>query len=192
MNKGVSMIETMRDFIERVDDLGIEYMVTGSYAMSAFGEIRMTRDIDVVVQLPEKGVGPFFNKFKNDYYISEESIRRALHRKSMFNIVSNSHGGKIDCIVQKDTDFARASFARRFRETVSGVQFWCTRKEDLVIAKLNWAKESHSEMQIRDIANLTGQEYDSEYVDDWIKRLGLIEIWSEVQQWKTQHAQLNS
>src|SRR5262245_43353874 len=143
------MIETMRDFIERIDDLGIKYMVTGSYAMSAFGEIRMTRDIDIIVQLAEKDVRPFFTKFESDYYVSEVSIKSALDRKSMFNVVSQAHGGKVDCIVQKDTDFARTSFERRYRERVSGFQFWCTTKEDLVVAKLNWAKESHSEMQIR-------------------------------------------
>ena len=27
------MIETMRDFIGKIDDLGIEYMATGSYAI---------------------------------------------------------------------------------------------------------------------------------------------------------------
>jgi hypothetical protein len=33
--KGISMIETKRDFIDKIEGLGIEYMVTGSYAMSA-------------------------------------------------------------------------------------------------------------------------------------------------------------
>jgi len=30
MKKGVSMIETLRDFIAKIDKLGLEYMVTGS------------------------------------------------------------------------------------------------------------------------------------------------------------------
>jgi hypothetical protein len=188
MNSGISMIETMRDFIERIDGLGIEYMVTGSYAMSAYGEIRMTRDIDVVVRLTEKNVGPFLNRFKDDHYISDESIRRALSRRSMFNIVSHEHGGKIDCIIPKGTAFDRTSFARRYKETVAGIGFWTITREDLVVSKLNWAKDTHSEMQIRDIANLTDAEYDSAYVGGWIDRLDLREIWAEVERWKTQHA----
>jgi len=181
------MIETMRDFIKKIDDLGIEYMVTGSYAMGVYGEIRMTRDIDVVIQLMEKDIEPFFNLFKNEYYVDDKSIRRALDRKSMFNVVSLVNGGKIDCIVQKDTEFARTSFARRYKETVDGIEFWTTTKEDLIISKLNWAKDTNSEMQIRDIANLTGAEYDSAYVDKWIDRLVLREIWAEVEKWKIQH-----
>jgi len=88
--------------------------------------------------------------------------------------------------VQKDTEFARTSFLRRYKEKVAGVEFWTTTREDLIISKLHWAKDTHSEMQIRDIANLTATEYDSAYVNGWIDKLGLHEIWDEVDQWKTQ------
>ena len=50
---------------------------------------------------------------------------------------------------------------------------------------MNWAKDSRSKLQIRDIANLTSSEYDSGYVSEWIDRLSLREIWSEVEEWKT-------
>lgn len=186
------MIDTLRDFVDKMNALGIEYMVTGSYAMSAYGEVRMTRDIDVVIQLSPKHSKRFFHSFEDEYYVSEESIQRALEQKRMFNIISHAHGGKIDCIIQEDTDFARTSFARRYKEIVAGVEFWTTTREDLIIAKLSWSKDTHSEMQIRDIANLTKQEYDSDYVNGWISRLGLHEIWSEVAQWKTLHRPLNN
>jgi hypothetical protein len=102
----------------------------------------------------------------------------------MFNIINQRHGGEIDCIVQKDTEFAR-----RYKESVAGVEFWTTTKEDLIIAKLDWARDTNSEMQIRDIANLTGSEYDSAYANDWILRLDLGDIWAEVERWKTRRKQ---
>lgn len=105
----------------------------------------------------------------------------------MFNLINNTHGGKIDCIVHKDTDFARTSFGRRYRETVADVEFWVTTPEDLILAKLQCAQDTHSEIQIRDIANLTSKTYDAEYVEKWIERLGLRPIWSKVAEWKIQH-----
>ncbi len=179
------MIETLRDFVTKIDDLGIEYMISGSYAMSVYGEIRTTRDIDVVVELGTEGVSQFVKAFRDTYYVSEESIGNAVARQSMFNIISHQHGGKIDCIIGKDTDFARESFSRRVRANIADVPVWVTTKEDLIIAKLSWARDSHSEMQIRDIANLTDSEYDAEYVTGWIDRLGLQVIWSKVAEWKT-------
>ncbi|HJS50326.1 MAG TPA: DUF6036 family nucleotidyltransferase [Pyrinomonadaceae bacterium] len=187
MNTGISMIETLRDFVAKMNELGIDYMVTGSFAMSAYGEIRMTRDIDVVIQIKEDRINPFTKLFEPGYYVSDESIRRAIANRSMFNVISHEHGGKIDCIVMKDTDFARASFQRRYKVSVAGVDFWTITKEDLIVAKLNWARETHSEMQIRDIANLTSSEYDAAYVDNWVGRLQLEFIWREVAEWKTRH-----
>lgn len=102
----------------------------------------------------------------------------------MFNLIKQPFGEKIDCIVQGDTDFARTSFSRRRLAAVSSVEFWTTTKEDLIIAKLEWSRDSLSELQIRDIANLTSTEYDSGYVEKWIDRLDLFAIWQEVEQWK--------
>lgn len=178
------MIDTLRDFVAKANVLGLEYMVTGSFAMSAYGEIRMTRDIDVVLQISEDRASDFTQVFQADYYVSQQSVKRAIIQKSMFNVINHEHGGKLDCIVMKDTEFARASFARRYRVTVSGIEFWTTTREDLIVAKLSWARDTHSEMQIRDIANLTSTEYDSVYVADWIERLDLRDIWNEVEEWK--------
>jgi hypothetical protein len=186
MKPGLSMIETLRDFVSKAGELGLEYMVTGSFAMSAYGEIRFTRDIDIVLQLAEDQATRFAQLFEADYYVSEESVKRAILRRSMFNVINQEHGGKLDCIVMKDTDFARTSFSRRYKVTISGIEFWTTTREDLIIAKLNWARDTHSEMQIRDIANLTSREYDSEYVAGWVQRLDLQNIWTEVEKWKTQ------
>jgi hypothetical protein len=184
----LSMIETLRDFVEKVDRIGIDYMVTGSFAMSAYGEIRHTKDIDIVIEIPPRLIEQFTRLFEPArYYISENSVRRAVDQRSMFNVVDKQYGDKIDFIIRKDTEFARESFSHRRKAVTAGVEFWTSTKEDLIIAKLDWAKESHSELQIRDIANLTVDAYDADYVADWVGRLCLTEIWAEVQKWKTLH-----
>src|SRR5689334_12666476 len=136
----LSMIETLRDFVIKADQLGIEYMVTGSFAMSAYGQIRHTKDIDIVIELPLRLVGQFAAVFESErYYISENSVQRAVERRSMFNVVDKQYGDKIDFIIRKDTDFAKESFSHRRKATTGGVEFWTSMKEDLIIAKLDWA-----------------------------------------------------
>ncbi len=44
-----SELEVLLDVVARLEDAGIDYMLTGSVAMSVYVEPRMTRDIDVVV-----------------------------------------------------------------------------------------------------------------------------------------------
>jgi hypothetical protein len=53
-------------------------------------------------------------------------------------------------------------------------------KEDLVVAKLEWAKKGESELQIRDVRAILGSagpEFDWDYVGRWVSELGLEEQW---------------
>lgn len=38
-------------FTERLNELGARYMVTGSVASSAYGEPRLTHDVDIVIEI---------------------------------------------------------------------------------------------------------------------------------------------
>jgi len=182
---GKSMLEVLRDFVQKAERLDISYMVTGSFAMSAYGEMRFTRDIDIVIEMEAACVDEFFRLFERDFYISKNSVRRAVGDQSMFNLIHLEKAVKIDCIVRNQTDFERLKFANRRQVTIGDLIFWTITKEDLILSKLNWAKSSASEMQIRDVANLIAGEYDFTYVQKWIKELNLEEIWQKVLEWKT-------
>lgn len=108
-------------------------------------------------------------------------------RQSVFNFIHLTKVVKIDRIVLNDTEFEKQKFARRQQAKIDDLVFWTITKEDLILPKLNWAKDSYSEMQIKDIDNLTLENYDLEYVQAWIEKLELEEIWQRVLAWKTQH-----
>jgi hypothetical protein len=55
-------------------------------------------------------------------------------------------------------------------------------KEDLILSKLYWARDSHSEFQFRDVRNLLASSYDAEYLERWLHNLGLDELVKECQQ----------
>jgi hypothetical protein len=79
----------------------------------AYGEPRLTNDIDVVVDLDEAQVAPFAAQFPHDeYYLSDEAIRGALVRKGQFNIIHPASGLKIDVMIQKGTPFEQSRFKR--------------------------------------------------------------------------------
>jgi hypothetical protein len=184
---GNSYLEVLRDFARRAESLSLSYMVTGSFAMSAYGETRFTRDIDIVVEIRSEQADRFFNSFDGDYYISRNSIDRALQNESMFNIIHTEKAVKIDCIIRKNNEFEKLKFSHRREARIKDIIFWTITKEDLILSKLNWSKDSLSEMQIRDIANLTAGDYNTEYVTQWIEKLELNKIWQKVLEWKTQH-----
>ena len=57
--------------------------------------------------------------------------------------------------------------------------FWLVSKEDLIISKLFWARDSHSELQLRDVRNLLASGYDVEYLERWTRKLELDSLLQE-------------
>src|SRR5437762_10329652 len=145
------MLDTLTDVVVRLGELGIDYMVTGSVAMSNYATARTTLDIDVIIEIGPSDVERFEKKFMNDYYVDAASIRRAREFQSMFNVLNLNTGIKVDFILKKPSEFETAKFDRRRRARIGDVAFWVIEKEDLILSKLRWAKDSHSELQFRDI-----------------------------------------
>jgi len=49
----------------------------------------------------------------------------------------------------------------------------------LIISKLHWARDSHSEFQLRDVKNLLVSGYDVAYLEQWTRELGLYDLLQE-------------
>ncbi|MCA1590659.1 MAG: hypothetical protein LC730_05625 [Acidobacteria bacterium] len=182
------MLSTMRDVAERLNDLGINYMVTGSFAMGVYIPARTTFDIDVVLEINSTEAEKFEKRFMVDYYVNAASIVRAGEQRSMFNIINNSTLVKVDCIIKKDDRFEAEKFARRQSAEIAGVKFWVIAKEDLILSKLKWAVGSHSSRQFEDVGCLLETGIDDEFLSDSIERMELEEVWGAFCQWRTQTA----
>lgn len=170
-------LDIVRDVSVRLDGAGIEYMLTGSMAMNYYAQPRMTRDIDVVIALVEQDVDRLVGLFKEDYYISREAVLSSVSNISMFNLIHNETVIKVDCIVRKPDDYRLTEFQRRQRISIQNFETWIVSKEDLVISKLYWAKDSHSEVQLRDVRNLVATGCDHGYIEQWVGRLGVADLW---------------
>jgi hypothetical protein len=172
-------IDVVRDSSHRFEQAGIPYMLTGSMAMNYYAQPRMTRDIDVVVALAATDVESVLRLFGVEYYVSGESVRESVARESMFNLIHLESVIKVDCIVRKSSAYRRGEFDRRQKITILDFTTWIVSKEDLIISKLFWAKDSHSEVQLRDVKNLLATRFDAPYVERWTRELGLGKLLEE-------------
>ncbi len=172
-------LEILRDVANRLATAGIPYMLTGSFALNYYAEPRMTRDIDLVVALEHRDADKVLALFENDYYIDRQAVLRAIANRSLFNIIHDKHIVKVDFIIRRNTDFDRFEFDRRRAVTVEGINLWIISKEDLVISKLLWARDSHSQFQLRDVRTLLRSGYDADYLQMWTERLGLNDLLEE-------------
>lgn len=105
--------ELLRDFTRVLEHLGLRYFITGSVATIFFGEPRFTNDIDIVADLPPSRITEFCQAFPgDDFYVSEEAVRRAVARKGQFNVIHPASGLKVDVMVPSEDAFNRSRFAR--------------------------------------------------------------------------------
>ena len=172
-------LDIVRDVSSKLDRGGIAYMLTGSMAMNYYAQPRMTRDIDLVVALAPSHADTLVELFSPDYYISPEAVIDSIRRASLFNLIHQDSVIKVDCIVRKNSPYRRTEFERRRQITIEDFSSWIVSKEDLIISKLDWARASHSELQLRDVRNLASCGCDEDYIQRWTSELGLGGLWEK-------------
>jgi hypothetical protein len=175
-----SELDIVRDVSARLESVGIEYMLTGSMAMNYYAQPRMTRDIDVVLALAERDGERIVQLFSPDYYLSAQAVVSSIVHRSMFNLIHNESVIKVDCIVRKESPYRRREFERRKRIEIEDFHTWIVSKEDLILSKLFWAKDSRSALQLGDVKNLNLTGCDRAYVDHWADILGVTDLWKEI------------
>ena len=137
-------LEILKIVVERLEQTGIPYFISGSMAANYYSVPRMTRDIDIVLEMRPAHLKLFIESFQNDFYTEEESIREEVNRRGMFNLIHKEYAFKVDFIIRKETEFQDSCFKRRREVRLGDYEAWMISLEDLVIAKLLWAKDSLS------------------------------------------------
>lgn len=157
----------------RLDRAGIAYMLTGSMAMMFYAVPRMTRDIDLVVECQDEDIDALVEAFAEDCYISAAAVRDAVNTRGMFNVIHTEMAIKADFVVRRATDYRKLEFSRSRVVDLDGLVVTVVSPEDLILSKLDWARDSHSESQYRDVSQLLRAVpgLDFAYLDNWAREL---------------------
>lgn len=172
-------LDVVRDVTEKLQKLKIPFMLTGSMALNLYARPRMTRDVDFVIDLRPGDLPTFLDTFDSEYVVSGETAQAAVQGRKSFNLIHRECVIKVDCFVRADTAYAQAAFDRRKPMRVENYETYVATKEDLIISKLGWAKQSRSEVQLQDVRSLVATDYDRQYVLEWTKKLGLQDLLEE-------------
>ena len=177
--------ELLRTVVEVLERLQIPYLVTGSIASMAYGEPRLTNDIDIVAEIHPEHIQPLLAAFPHpEYYASEEMIREALGTFGQFNIIHPGSGLKIDVMIRRKSLFDDSRFARKKRiRPAKEFEADFAAPEDVILKKMEYYKEGGSEKHLRDITGIlrvSGADVDRRYIASWAERLGVSDIWDAI------------
>lgn len=178
-------LEFVKQIASRLDSTGIAYMLTGSMALAIYAVPRMTRDIDLVIECRPEDSEKLVKLFEFDCYLDAASIQDAVVGQAMFNIIHKEWIIKADFIIRKNQRYRKVEFERRRRFDINGTPISVVAPEDLILSKLEWSKDSGSELQRRDARSIVEsvEDLDWSYLEIWAKDLG---VWDLLEQVRTE------
>jgi hypothetical protein len=174
--------ELLRHLCESLERLHLRYLITGSQATIAYGEPRLTNDIDVLVALDDSHTDVFVAAFpESEFYLSRDAVREAIRDRGMFNIIHPGSGLKIDVIIPENLLYDRSRFerGRRIQVTPNFSAVFAS-PEDVILKKLQFYQLGQSDKHLRDIAGvlrISGDQLDREYIAETAKQLKVTEEW---------------
>ena len=176
------------DALEKSD---IPYMIGGAVAAWAWGEPRATRDLDLVIQIPERAVDKLSQELeKRDMYLPAEIIRERLkdRREDVpINAIHGASGFKADLYILREGDaFREEAFQRRVLVNLGpGLgEVYLHTPEDLIIYKLLYYSVSEQTKHLHDITSIVqtmGDQLDMVYIDKWLAAKERQDLWKSIQ-----------
>lgn len=178
----MTQAELLRFVVEVLEGLSLPYMIGGSHAAMYYGEPRLTRDIDVVVDISREHLPALLTRFSsNEFYLDADAAQDAVDSAGQFNIIHPASGQKIDVYVNPDTPYDRERLSRRHRlPLTAAVDAYFARPEDVILYKLLYARTG-GEVHLRDVVGIlrvSGPDLDESYLAEWSTRLGVEDLWS--------------
>lgn len=170
-----------------LEQLGIRYVLVGSFASSMHGMYRATSDIDILADINADDVPPLFEVLQEHFYVDQQAMRDAVTQRRSFNAIHFDSVFKVDLFIPKDDDFSRAQLDRRQLRKISPDRedtVFVATAEDTILAKLRWyqAGEGTSNNQWNDIVGVMGTSLDIldlQYLQLWSEQLGVTELFQK-------------
>ena len=175
-------------FTTPIESAGLRYMVSGSVASMAYGEPRLTNDVDLVLALDVDDVHELAAAFPLEHFYCppEEVIALEARRpqRGHFNIIHHGTGHKADIYtVGRDPLLAWGLANRRSIEVSTGVSVWLAPPEYVILQKLSYYREGHSEkhlLDIRGMLEVSAELADEDFLQEQIEALQLGDAWEKV------------
>ena len=167
-------------FVEPLESIGISYMVTGGVASVIYGDPRLTRDVDLVMELEAAEVAGLIGTFEGPgYYVPpEEALREEVGRAEggHFNVIHRETALRADVYLAGNDPLIAWGLDRRVRLRIGAGEIWVAPIEYVILRKLEYFEMSGSDRHLRDVAmmlRISGETIDSEVLLEWCDRLGI-------------------
>ncbi|MCB9030049.1 MAG: hypothetical protein H6619_03285 [Deltaproteobacteria bacterium] len=172
-----SIYNAICDLVSIFNEHKLDYLIGGSISSSLNGIFRTTNDIDVLVEKPLSELPKVVESLSVAFIVNKEMLVAQHSRGRSYNIFHEETALKID-LFPATNDFNQKQLKRAIsvNPETANCSFKIATAEDIILAKLQWLKQSDSERQRSDISgvlNTNEDRLDFDYLNRWADKLGV-------------------
>lgn len=169
-----------------LDQLGIPFVIGGSYASSVHGIGRQTQDLDLIAAILPQHAAKLAASLRDSFYVDEVAIQDAIRQGRPFNVIHFATAFKIDIFPASAHLLGAQQIERRqmSEAAILGPPPACLpviSAEDAILVKLRWYRDGGeiSGRQWNDVRNIVSVQkarLDRGYLAEWAARLGVSDL----------------
>jgi hypothetical protein len=162
--------QIVRQVVEALEQLGIPYMLVGSFSSNAYGIARNTHDADFVVELGEKSVSSLATQLGPAFRLNAQASFETVTGTTRYIFDVPEEQFKIEVFLLSNDPHDRSRFDRRRRIDLLGGQAYLPSPEDVVITKLRWSRHGKRTKDLsdaRDVLSISGPTLDWDHINHW-------------------------
>jgi hypothetical protein len=175
-------------FTEPLERLRLPYMITGATGAILYGQPRLTNDLDLVLELPAAEIARLHAAFPElDFYIPPVEVigvEVARSQRGHFKVIHHGSGYKADIFTAGLEPLHHWALPLRRRLAHRTGEISVAPPEYVILRKLEYFREGGSAKHpsdIKAILRAIGDSLDRAAIQSWADRLGLTDIWRQVQ-----------
>jgi hypothetical protein len=162
--------EIVRKMVDSLAELGVAYMLVGSFSSTAYGIARNTHDADFVVELGSISIGAIAQKLGASFQLNPQMSFETITATMRYVFAVPEADFKLELFLLSDDPHDRSRFKRRREVDLLGGKAFLPSPEDVVITKLRWSrygKRQKDASDARDVIAVSGAQFDWDYVHHW-------------------------
>jgi hypothetical protein len=160
------LFESTVSLQKQLNKAGIPSIVIGGLAVAAWGEPRVTRDVDLKIHLNRQDADRLLEIISNDFHLLAENPQETLRKQALI-FIKDQQGTRLDLLLA-DTPFDVKAIQRgQDIEIHPGLKIHLCSPEDLIIYKLISTRLRDHEDAIG-VIRRQGDSLDDEYITTWL------------------------
>lgn len=179
----MDLVEIVARVLQSLNELRVPYMIVGSLSSNFYGEPRMTKDADLVVQLGDTPLSSLLEKLGTAFQIDRQLGFETVTGTTRYHIRHTESEFLVELFELTSDPHNQQRFARRRATTFGGVAAFVPTAEDVLIQKLRWYKRGKRPKDIQDAENVmevqTGK-FDLAYIRRWCDEHGTREVFERL------------